>query len=193
MNENNHDLGFQELAEKYPDFPQLLIRKLDTEVRGVVMSERAIKQAQEEGALFIASGADVGQEASRPVFGGAFFRDGSWVLGMEPMFLQFPEGYTRKGNTYTIDTIDGRSWLFDGKTPVEEVFFAPYPAHFGKKTRRGTPMMKMVSARFPGLLFIYLYNRCCFWADQMQCKYCSFPTRVFKRKPGFSQEDLDDL
>ncbi len=54
-------------------------------------------------------------------------------------------------------------------------------------------MVKMVSARFPGLLFIYLYNRCCFWAEQMQCKYCSFPTRVFRRKPGFSQEDLDDI
>ena len=193
MNENNPDLGFKELAEKYPDFPRLLIRKLDAESRGVVMTERAAKQAKEDGAIFEASAEDHGQETSRPVFGGALFRDGSWVLGMEPMFLQFPEGYTRKGNSYTIDAVDGKVWLFDGSEAVEEVFFAQYPAYFGKKTSRGTPMVKMVSARFPGLLFIYLYNRCCFWADQMQCKYCSFPTRVFRRKPGFTREDLDDI
>jgi len=193
MNENNHDLGFKELAEKYPDFPRLLIRKLDGEMRGVVMTERAVKQAKEEGSIFEASSEDHGQDTPRSVFGGALFRDGSWVLGMEPMFLQFPEGYTRKGNAYTIDSIDGKTWLFDGSEAVEEVFFAQYPAYFGKKTSRGTPMVKMVSARFPGLLFIYLYNRCDFWAEQMQCKYCSFPTRVFRRKPGFSQEDLNDI
>lgn len=193
MNENTHDLGFKELAEKYPDFPRMLIRKLDSEMRGVVMTERAIKQAKEEGALIVASGEDAGQKTERPVFGGAYFRDGSWVLGMEEMFLQFPQGYTRKGNAYTIDSFDGRSWLFDDGEAVEEVFFAQYPSHFGKKTSRGTPMMKMVSARFPGLLFIYLYNRCSLWSEQMRCKFCGFPARVFSRNPGFSQEDMDDL
>ena len=168
MNVENHDLGYKELAEKYPDFPRLLIRKLDAEHRGVVMTERAIKQAKEEGALYEASAEDQGKEASRPVFGGALFRDGSWVLGMEPMFLQFPQGYTRKGNAYTIDSVDGKSWLLDGAEPVEEVFFSPYPAYFGKKTSRGTPMVKVVSARLPGLLFVYLYNRCDFWAEQMR-------------------------
>lgn len=87
MNDNNHDLGFKEIAAKYPDFPHLLIRKLDAEVRGVVMTERATRLAKEQGAIYEASGADHGQETSRLVFGGAFFRDGSWVLGMEPMFI----------------------------------------------------------------------------------------------------------
>ena len=117
MNHNNHDLSFQEVAEKYPSFPRLLIRKVDTEMRGVVMTERAIKQAREVGAIYEATGADHGQDTPRLVFGGALFRDGSWVLGMEPMFLQFPEGYTRKGNPYTIDIVDGQAWLFDGKEP----------------------------------------------------------------------------
>jgi hypothetical protein len=192
VKENNHELNFEEVAAKYPDFPRLLIRKLDAEVRGVAMTERALERAKEEGSLYDAS-ADLGQKDPRPVLGGALFRDGSWVLGMEPMYLQFPQGYTRIGNQYTIDVVDGKLWLLDGAEPVEEVFFVPYPEYFGKRTSRGTPMVKVVSARLPGLLFIYLYNRCDFWTKKMACKYCSFPTRVFRRKPGYSQEDLDDL
>jgi hypothetical protein len=192
MGENNNELGYKEIVQKYPDFPRLLVRKLDAEVRGVAMTERAKERAREEGAIYDAQ-EDLGQKDPKPVLGGALFRDGSWVLGMEPMYLQFPGGYTRKGSSYTIDVVDGKVWLVDGEEPVEEVFFTPYPEYFGKKTSRGTPMVKVVSARLPGLLFVYLYNRCYFWKEKMQCKYCSFPTRVFRRKPGFSQEDLDDL
>ncbi len=137
MNENNHDLGFKELAEKYPDFPRLLIRKLDAELRGVVMTERAVKQAKEEGAIFEASSEDHGQETSRPVFGGAFFRDGSWVLGMEPMFLQFPEGYTRKGNSYTIDAVDGKVWLFDGSEAGGGGLFCAVSRIFRQEDQQG--------------------------------------------------------
>ena len=172
--------------------PRLLIRKLDAELRGVALTERALERAKEEGCLYDAA-ADLGQETPRPVIGGALFRDGSWSLGMEPMYLQFPKGYKRSGSPYTIDAVDGKLWLLDGDKPVEEVFFVPYPEYFGKKTSRGTPMLKVVSARLPGLLFVYLYNRCHFWAEQKPCKYCSFPTRVFRRKPGYTQEGLDDL
>lgn len=192
MNEDNCELGFEEVAAKYSDFPRLLIRKLDAELRGVALTERALERAKEEGSLYDAS-ADLEQKTPRPVIGGALFRDGSWVLGMEPMYLQFPNGYKRSGSPYTIDAVDGKLWLLDGDEPVEEVFFVPYPEYFGKKTSRGTPMLKVVSARLPGLLFIYLYNRCHFWMERMPCKYCSFPTRVFRRKPGYTQEGLDDL
>jgi hypothetical protein len=192
LSKENQYLDFKGVTEKYPDFPNLLVRKLDAELRGVVMTERAMERAKEEGALYDAS-EDLGEKGPKPVLGGALFRDGSWVLGMEPMYLQFPKGYTRKGNSYTIDVIDDKLWMLDGKEPVEEVFLVPYPEYFGKKTSRGTPMIKVVSARLPGLLFIYLYNRCHFWSERLPCKYCSFPTRVFRRKPGYTQEALEDL
>ncbi|MBI4823052.1 MAG: radical SAM protein [Nitrospirae bacterium] len=192
MNENNYELGFGEVVEKYPDFPRLLIRKLDAELRGVSLTKRALERAKEEGSLYDAS-EDLGQKTPRPVLGGALFRDGSWVLGMEPMYLQFPQEYERRGSSYTIDAINDGLWLLDGGEPVEEVFFVPYPEYFGKKTSRGTPMLKVVSARLPGLLFVYLYNRCHFWLEKKPCKYCSFPTRVLRKKHGYTQGCLDDL
>ena len=189
MNNNNHELSFEEVAAAHPDFPRIIIRKIDTALRGVVMTERAIKQAKEEGALYDAAG-DFGQETPRPLLGGAMFRDGTMVLGVEDLYLQFPDNIVRTGIPYTLDEIDGRVWLVDKGAPVEEVFFAPVPAYFGKKTSRGTPMIKMASPRFPGTLFIRIYNYCHFWEEKKPCTYCSFVTQ---KETVYTPESLADL
>ncbi|MBI4690398.1 MAG: radical SAM protein [Nitrospirae bacterium] len=186
---NGDELSLEEVAKKYPDFPRIIIRKIDTALRGVTFTERALERAKEEDALYDASG-DLGKKTSRPVLGGALFRDGTVVLGLEDLYLQFPEKFIRRGSPYTLDVVDGRVWLLDGDKPVEEVFFVPVPAYFGKKTRRGTPMLKMATPRFPCCLFIRIYNYCHFWEEKDPCRYCSF---VKQDEGVYTPESLADL
>ncbi|MDP2277983.1 MAG: hypothetical protein Q8K51_07155, partial [Nitrospirota bacterium] len=189
MNKNNHELSFKEVAEEHPDFPRIIMRKIDTALRGVTLTERALERAREEGALYDAS-VDLEQKTPRLVLGGALFRDGTVILGLENMYLQFPEKFIRRGSPYTLDAVNGRLWLLDGEERVEEVFFVPVPAYFGKKTSRGTPMLKMVTPRFPCCLFIRIYNYCHFWEEKTPCRYCSF---VKAEESVFTPESLEDL
>jgi hypothetical protein len=185
----NDELSFEQVAAAHPDFPRIVIRKMDTALRGVTITKRALERAKEEGALYDA-GADFGQKTPKPILGGAMFRDGTVVLGLEELYLQFPTNIVRKGSPYTLDEIDGKLWLVDGGAPVEEVFFTPVPAFFGKKTSRGTPMLKMASPRFPCTLFIRIYNVCQFWEEKAPCSYCSF---VKQKETVYTPESLQDL
>ncbi|KAF0143341.1 MAG: putative radical SAM domain-containing protein [Nitrospirae bacterium] len=187
---NNHEKTFKEVAGEHPDFPGIIMRKIDTALRGVTLTERALERAKEEGALYDVS-ADLGLKTPRLVLGGALFRDGTVVLGLEDMYLQFPEKFIRRGSSYTLDAVDGRLWLLDGKERVEEVFFVPVPDYFGKKTSRGTPMLKVATPRFPCCLFVRLYNYCHFWEEKTPCRYCSFVKA--EEGPAFTQESLEDL
>jgi hypothetical protein len=192
MDEKDHEKSFEDVAREHPDFPSIVMRKVDTALRGVTMTDRALERAKEEDAFYDAS-ADLGLKATRPVLGGAMFRDGTVVLGLERMYLQFPDTLIRRGTPYTLDAIDGSLWLLDGEEPVEEVFFMPIPDYFGKKTSRGTPMLKMATARFPGCLFIRLYDYCHFWEEKAPCRYCSFAKSSVKGESAFSPEGLEDL
>ena len=118
MSENNHEKTFEEVAKGHPDFPRIIMRKIDTALRGVTLTGRALERAKEEGALYDVS-ADLGLKTPRLVLGGALFRDGTVVLGLEDMYLQFPEKFIRRGSSYTLDAVDGRLWLLDGKERVE--------------------------------------------------------------------------
>lgn len=192
MDKDNNELSFEEVAERYPDFPRMIIRKIDTALRGVNLTEKALERAREESALYDAS-VDLGQETPRWVHGGALFRDGTVVLGLENLYLQFPEKFIRRGSPYTLDAIDGKLWLLDGNEPVEEIFFVPVPSYFGKKTRRGTPMLKVVTPRFPCCLFIRIYNYCHFWEEKDPCRYCSFVKQSVQEEGIYTREGLEDL
>ena len=187
---NNHELSFEEVAGEHPDFPRIVMRKIDTALRGVTLTKRALERAKEEGALYDVSG-DLGLKTPKPVLGGALFRDGTVVLGLEELYLQFPETFIRRGSPYTLDAIDGRLWLLDGDEPLEEIFLVPTPSYFGKRTSRGTPMLKMATPRFPCCLFVRIYNYCHFWEGKTPCRYCSFTKQ--KEEPTYTPESLEDL
>ncbi len=192
---DNNELSFEEVAKKYPDFPRTIMRKIDTALRGVILTERALGRAKEEDVLYDAS-ADFGDsprcEADEkeilPVVGGVFFRDGTYVLGLESVTrgLYSPSGtLVRKSKPfgssglslpkpYILDVFDGGLRLLeDENEPVEKVYFAPIPAYFGKKTSRGTPMIKVISSRAPNRITINISDYCHFFKEKLSCKYCS--------------------
>ena len=64
MSKNNSELSFKKVVEKYPDFPRVIIRKIDTALRGVKLTDKALEKARQENALFDASG-DLGEKGPK--------------------------------------------------------------------------------------------------------------------------------
>lgn len=191
MSKNNSELSFKKVVEKYPDFPRVIIRKIDTALRGVKLTDKALEKARQENALFDASG-DLGEKGPKQVLGGVLFRDGTWVTGLEQYALSTPPKFLRKGHPYTIDVVDNKLWLFDGNDPAEEVFFTPIPQYWGKRTSRGTPMLKLVTCGPHDCLNITIFGYCHFWKEKLPCKYCSL-VQCFLMDDVLSPESLDDI
>ncbi len=189
MNEVIHELSFEEVAKKYPDFPRTVIRKIDTSLRGVILTEKALEGAKEEGAFYDVSH-DLGRETHKPVLGEVFFRDGTYLLGLNC------EESRLKGKPYFLDLIDGKLWLLDGENLLEEVYFAPVPAFFRKKTSRGTPMIKVISSKVPNRISINIFTYCQFFREKLPCKYCSYMANgSFSRRKDeiHTPESLEDI
>jgi hypothetical protein len=191
MSVNNGELSFKEVVEKYPDIPQVIIRKIDTGLRGIALSEKALQKAREENAVFDASD-DQDLQEHKFVIGGALFRDGTFALGLESVALQTPQKFLRKDEPYLLDVIDGKYWLVDGKEPVEEIDLVPIPEYYGKKTSRGTPMIKVITAGPPDCLNIHVFGYCHFWKEKLPCKYCSL-VPYFLLDKTHTQDSLDDI
>jgi len=218
MDEGNHELSFEEVAKKYPDFPRTVMRKIDTALRGVILTEKALERAKEEGALYSSisqngeepnhdASADFGKlspdeqkDFSSPLIGGVFFRDGTYVLGLESVTRGFhsPSGtLVREGKPYLLDVVSarggGKLWLIDEKDLVEEVYFAPVPRYFGKKTSRGTPMIKLISSRAPNRISINISSGYChFFREKLPCKFCNvIPWSLEKGLP--TPANLEDI
>lgn len=175
MRRDNRELAFHEVVEKHLEVPKLIVRKIDTNLRGVTLTDRAIEMARDSKALF---------EVDKPILGEVLFRDGTLVGGVDYV-AQLMEKLLRQGEPYTLDAVEGRLMLLDGREPVEECYFSPLPEYYGKRTRRGTPMHQVAYVGPPECLNIVVFGYCHFWKEKVPCKYCSFQT-------CFMREDLPD-
>lgn len=179
MSNDNNELRFDEVAEKYPYFPRTVIRKIDTALRGVILTDRALERAREENALFDASDG-LGEKNPKPVINGALFRDGTLFRDFESLSLYSPPKFIRRGVPYSLDAIEGRVWLLDEEEPVEEVDFFPIPEYYGKKTSHGTPMISVASSFPPDCLNITVFGYCNSWKVKKPCKYCNYVPSYLK-------------
>jgi hypothetical protein len=145
MTGNKEELTFSEVVLKYPDFPKLIILKLDLYYRGVVYSENIVEKF----------------EGKNP--GPMILRDGTSVLTIPGKYQNEP---------YKIDLINGKSGIFFDDEFIDEVDFTPNPAYYGKTTSRGTPMQSIATAR-PQRLDLWVHRSCDFWKEGNQCKFCT--------------------
>lgn len=175
MSQESHELSFQEVVEKYPDVPSLIVRKIDTALRGVTLTDRAVAMARDCRAFF---------EVDKPIFGEVVLRDGTPISGVDYV-SQLMEKLLRKGEPCTLDVVDGKLMLLDGPEPIEECYFSPLPEYYGKKTSRGMPMHRVAYVGPPECLNIAVFGYCHFWKEKAPCKYCSF-------QACFLQEELPD-
>jgi hypothetical protein len=173
----NNELSLNELVNKYPDVSRFVVLKLDVQRRGLKITEKALNAVQEPlynqgigGGLYPYSVKD--KDVSGRVFPGPLLlRDATSVI--------VSVGY-KYDNPYTVDYIDGKFFIYDGKQ-IDEVDFTPRPDFYGKKTSRGVPMGSIASAR-PQRLSISTYRYCHYWDTGDQCKYCSIFTDLEEQR-----------
>jgi hypothetical protein len=166
-------LTFEEVAAKYPEFPRLVMLKIDIHRRGVYYTDSALEAVDPEkhqtGGTHIFGTRD-GKLTSRPE---AFvLRDGTSVL-TTPTPLE--------NDPYTVELIDGKLILLDKGKELEEVFYWDKPDYYGKKTSNGVLMQNVVAAR-PQRLYVTPNRYCHFWTDGGGCKFCDIVNNLKQQR-----------
>lgn len=160
------EAAIEEIFEKYPDIPQIIILKTDVQRRGFVLSKKAQELFSKGNYQSQADTIFAGKDGTAKIPIGLTFRDGTSLVG----------GYlTNYGirEPYVIDEIDGKFYLTDNGNVYEEVDFWKEPDFYGKKTSKGTPMEELVNVR-PQRLNFAISRVCHFWDTPGEgCKYCN--------------------
>jgi hypothetical protein len=173
------ELSFEEVAAKYPEFPRLVMLKIDLHRRGVYYTENALDAVDPEkhqtGGTHIFGTRD-GKLTSRPE---AFvLRDGASVL-TTPTPLE--------NDPYVVDRIDGRLVVLDKGKELEEIFYWDKPDYYGKKTSKGTLMQNVVAAR-PQRLYVTPNRFCHFWNDGGGCKFCDIVNNLKQQRQEIAMQ-----
>lgn len=153
--------------EKYSELPRFIILKLDVQRRGVSYTDRALKLAQGSEYQHRAPGLyGRAEQLTQGYPESLLLRDGTSILTTEANVI------STGLDSYVVDVIDGKPWLFDNGQAIEECRFWLKPDYYGKRTSRGTLMENIANAR-PQRFDICPYGYCHFWDDGGECKFCS--------------------
>jgi hypothetical protein len=166
-------LNFEEVAAKYPEFPRLIILKIDVHRRGVFYTDKALAKVDPErhqtGGTHIFGTRD-GKLTHRPE--ALILRDGTSLLSTPTPLESGP---------YIVDDIDGKLMLLDEGKEIEEVFYWDKPDYYGKRTSRGVLMQNVIAAR-PQRLYITANRYCHFWTDGEGCKFCDIVSNLKQQR-----------
>jgi hypothetical protein len=160
-----------QVTQRYPDVPRLIILKTDVQRRGVFYADGALELLDEQ--LHQTTGTHIfgardGKISARPE--SLLLRDGTSII-TTPTPLE--------ENPYVVDLLEGEAWLFDNGVPVEQIDYWPAPAFYDKTSRSGVPMKNIVSAR-PQRLNIFPYRYCTFWNNGNGCAFCDIVSQLKK-------------
>lgn len=162
-----NELNLQEVIEKHPNVPPLIILKTDLRRRGAVLTDAARESIDPERDAVYTRGIYGENHAERP--NGLTLRDGTTVVGGVEKFSDYHGGV----DPYVIDLIDGKTVIVDEGEAIEEVAFWPKPEYYDKFTSSGKPMWQVLVAR-PQRMDINIYQFCDFWKEPGGgCKFCS--------------------
>jgi hypothetical protein len=169
------DLSFEEVAEKYPEFPRSILLKIDIHRRGAYYTDGALSvldaERHQTGGTHIFGTRD-GKLLNRPE---AFtLRDGTSVL-TTPAPLE--------SNPYIVDLIDGRLMVTDRGKPLDEIFYWDKPDYYGKRTSNGVLMQNVIGAR-PQRLYITPNRFCHFWSEEGGggCGFCDIVNNLKQQR-----------
>lgn len=167
------ELDINEVVQKYPDVPRLIIIKIDVQRRGVHYSTEALSVLNES--LHQVRGAALfGSRDSKltPLPESLILRDGTTIL-TDPTPIE--------QNPYIVDFTGGKLVLTDNSEIIEEVEFWQKPHFYGKKTSSGKPMEYIVTAR-PQRLQVMPSSYCHFWDNNHGCKFCDIVNHLKYQK-----------
>jgi biotin synthase-related radical SAM superfamily protein len=167
------ELTLNEVVDKYPNFPKLIILKTDIQRRGVYYTPKALEAV--DITKHHLGGTDIfgirdGKLRYRPE--SFTLRDGTSVLSTPTPLENSP---------YIVDLIDGKLVLVDKGEILEEVFYWEKPDYYDKKTSSGVLMQNVVGSR-PQRLYLIPNRYCHFWTDNQGCKFCDIVNNLKQQK-----------
>ena len=167
------ELSLEEVIEKYPEVPPLIILKTDVQRRGVHYTGRALSAVDDS----------VHQLRGPALFG---YRDGQFTPLPESLILRdgtsvITSPVSSEEDPYIVDLAEGKLQLIDNNEALEEVEYWTKPDFYSKKTSSGLPMHYIVSAR-PQRLNVMPSSYCNFWDDGKECKYCDIVSSLIQQK-----------
>ncbi|MDR2080648.1 MAG: hypothetical protein LBP54_02020, partial [Campylobacteraceae bacterium] len=132
-------LTLDEIADKYPEFPRLVLLKTDIQRRGVYYTPEALDAVDPD--IHHLGGTDIfgsrdGKLKYRPE--SFSLRDGTSVISTPTPLENDP---------YVVDLIDGKLVLTDNEHILEEVFYWEKPDYYDKRTSSGALMQNVVGSR----------------------------------------------
>jgi hypothetical protein len=187
------EFSVSELRASFPDFPYLVLLKLDAQRRGVAYTPEALSVLDPAVHMTAVRSDYYDKEDLTPV--SLVLRDGTTI---------FTEGFLSETGLkpYVVDLVDGAPHLTDpgpdkdasgpgGGIVPEPVWYWEKPAYYDKLTSSGKPMWQIVSAR-PQRLTVHPNQFCDFWRNPGEgCKFCVMAS-TFKKgaKEGRKEERL---
>lgn len=167
------DLSLDEVIEKYPEIPRLIVIKTDVQRRGVHYTDAALTAVDET----------LHQTGGTHIFG---TRDG--ILTQRPESLLLRDGTSiittptpLEDGPYMVDLREGKLVLVDNGETIEEVEYWHKPAYYDKRTSSGIIMQHVVSAR-PQRLYIMAERFCHFWKNGHGCKFCDIVNNLKQQR-----------
>ncbi|MEI7789108.1 MAG: radical SAM protein [Chlorobiaceae bacterium] len=180
------ELSFSEIVDKYPDFPRLLVVKIDVQRRGVHYTEDALSIVDPA----IHQLRNAGEYSSR---------DGSFTSRPESLILRdgtliIVDSAPLEKNPYYVDLVDGRLALVDNDEVIEYVELWQKPRFYDLTTSSGIPMRNIVSAR-PQRLSILASTICHF--GEKSCLYCDIHNNKKTKgrivRPRLNPQDVSEV
>jgi len=156
-------LGFDDVAQKYPTLPRLVLLKIDLIRRGVRYTSRAQAAFDPKRDQLRSSSLFGSRDGSlSPLPEGLMLRDGGTALTDPTPIEKHP---------YIVDWDDGHWQLLDGERLIDEVFLWPRPNYYDHSTSSGKEMRHIVAAR-PQRLQVFSASYCHFWNNDKGCRFC---------------------
>lgn len=163
------ELSRKAVIEKYPDFPPLLVLKIDADRRGVQFTDAAFRMVDPKKHHVADANIEKIKQDENAKYSplGLAFRDGTVLCKGHTEVHE----YTHR-EPYILDVVDGKLHLIDEDEVLEEVTFWEKPDFLDKVTSNGTPMKEIATAR-PQRITLTPQIKCHFWDKPGNgCKYC---------------------
>lgn len=158
------ELSFDEVLQKNPKMPPLVLLKSDVTRRGIFYTQAALDAVDPDIHQIEQRYMFKEKKNAKPV--SITFRDGNSITSV----TEDRENPYR--TPYIIDVVDGKTVLIDQDKILEEIHYWSKPDYYRKKTSKGTPMWQVVNAR-PQRLDVMPNDQCHFWDKPGGgCKYC---------------------
>lgn len=171
------ELSLDEVAAKFPDFPKLLILKIDVQRRGVIYTEAAQSKIDPDIHQVQSDGQQGFRIEQRYFPEGLILKDGSYLIVSYDYDFE-----NQKRDPYVVDVIDDRIWITDEGRKLAEVSYFVKPDYYNKLASNGEPLTKYISSR-PQRIDVVLNQYCHFWdRNGGGCKYCPLTPNYLKQK-----------